>query len=364
MRASTSRTRFVVSAIVVLVTAHALSGQQPPLLPPGASFQVLETYLESMRGQVGIPGMSAAVVFDESIIWEKGFGYQNLASRIPATPDTPYVIDNLTETVAAVLLLQCVEQRRIGLDEPFQRYGLSAPESDATLRRLLSHEAPDGAKEPFAFNPDRFAQLTPLMEWCAPQPYRKSVAHRILSRLAMKDSVPGTDLHDPDLPLPEGLFDPGELERYRRVLDRLAVPYKVTGRGRADRTDLSATPINAAAGLVSTVRDLARLDEAIDAGVLLSDDTLEIAWNPATARDGTPLPMGLGWFVQSYRGERVVWHFGYVPNAYSSLVLKMPGRHLTFILLANSDGLSGPFQLAQGDVTRSLFATLFLRLFR
>src|SRR2546430_12114993 len=148
MRASTSRTRFVVSAIVVLVTAHGLSGQQPPLLPPGASFQVLETYLESMRGQVGIPGMSAAVVFDESIIWEKGFGYQNLASRIPATPDTPYVVDNLTETVAAVLVLQCVGQRRLRLAEPIQRFRLSPPRSDATPRPLVRSRAPRRAAAP------------------------------------------------------------------------------------------------------------------------------------------------------------------------------------------------------------------------
>jgi hypothetical protein len=59
-----------------------------------------------------------------------------------------------------------------------------------------------------------------------------------------------------------------------------------------------------------------------------------------------------------------VWHFGLVPNAYSSLILKVPGRHITFILLANSDGLSAPFQLADGDVTRSLFATVFLRYLR
>ena len=72
--------------------------------------------------------------------------------------------------------------------------------------------------------------------------------------------------------------------------------------------------------------------------------------------------MGLGWFVQYFRGERVVWHFGYVPNAYSSLILKLPDRKLTFILLANSDGLSAPFQLQAGDVTRSVFAALFLRL--
>ena len=364
MRAIT-RVRFVLSAVAVLLTAGAApSAQPPPLLPPGTAFQTLETYLESMRQQAGIPGMSAAVVFDESIVWERGFGYQNLASRIPATPDTPYLVGDMTGAVAAVLLLECVEQRRVGLDEPFERYGLTSPEPDATLRRLLSHEAPAGAKDPFEYNPDRFAQLTPLMEWCAPQPYRKSVSHRILNRLAMQDSVPGTDLQNPDLPLPDGLYDPDELDRYRRVLDRIAVPYKVSGRNRAERADLPIISMTAAAGLVSTVRDLARLDAALDADVLLQQETLDVAWNPATSAGGTPLPMGLGWFVQSYRGERVVWHFGYVPGAYSSLMLKMPGRHLTFILLANSDGLSAPFQLSQGDVTRSLFAALFLRLFR
>jgi CubicO group peptidase (beta-lactamase class C family) len=71
--------------------------------------------------------------------------------------------------------------------------------------------------------------------------------------------------------------------------------------------------------------------------------------------------MGLGWFVQFYRGERVVWHFGSVPG-YSALILKLPARRITFIVLANSDGLSAPFQLTSGDITKSLFATLFLRL--
>ena len=72
--------------------------------------------------------------------------------------------------------------------------------------------------------------------------------------------------------------------------------------------------------------------------------------------------MGLGWFVQSYNGQRVVWHFGLVPDAYSSLIIKLPERNLTFVLLANSDKLVAPFQLQTGDVSRSLFATLFLKL--
>ena len=95
---------------------------------------------------------------------------------------------------------------------------------------------------------------------------------------------------------------------------------------------------------------------------MLLDETLAAAWNPSFDRAGQATPMGLGWFVQFYRGERVVWHFGQVPNAYSSLLLKLPAKGITFILLANSDGLSNPFQLPAGDVTRSPFATVFLKL--
>jgi len=306
--------------------------------------------------------MSAAVVREGVPVWEKGYGFQNVAARLRATPDTPYLVGDVSQTLAAVLLLQCVEQRRLGLDEPFKRDGLDVPESNATLRQILSYAPPEPAKEPFVYSPERFAQLTAVMEWCAPQPYRKSVAHRILERLAMKDSVPGTDLQDPAFPLPEHLFDPEDLDRYRQVLAKLAVPYKVDGKGRAERNDLPGMPMDAAGGLVSTVRDLARLDKALDDRILLADDTLAAAWSPAAERGGVASPMGLGWFVQSYKGERVVWHFGYVQNAYSSLILKVPSRNLTFILLANGDGLSAPFQLQSGDVTRSPFATLFLRL--
>ena len=356
------RSRLAVLAAILLLAGPGASGQQPSLFTPAGTLPVLESYLEALRQQSGIPAMSALVVREGVVVWEKGYGFQNVATRLRATPDTPYLVGDLSQTLAAVLLLQCVEQRRLGLDEPFKRDGLDVPESNATLRQILSYAPPEPAKEPFVYSPERYAQLTTVMEWCAPQPYRKSVAHRILERLAMKDSVPGTDLQDPDLPLPEHLFDPADRDRYRQVLAKLAVPYKVDGKGRAERNDLPGMPIDAAGGLVSTVRDLARLDKALDDRILLADDTLAAAWSPAAERGGVASPMGLGWFVQSYKGERVVWHFGYVQNAYSSLILKVPSRNLTFILLANGDGLSAPFQLQSGDVTRSPFATLFLRL--
>jgi hypothetical protein len=59
----------------------------------------------------------------------------------------------------------------------------------------------------------------------------------------------------------------------------------------------------------------------------------------------------------------VAWQFGVVDGGYSSLILKVPNRKLTLILLANSDGLSAPFTLEAGDVTTSIFAKTFLRTF-
>jgi len=346
--------------LVFVLAATEIIGQQPPVFTPFGALPVLDAYLESLRQQADIPGMSAAVARDGVVIWEKGYGFQNVSSHLRATPDTPYLVGDLSGTLAAAMILACVEQRRLYLDDPIRKYGAQLPGADVTIRDLLSHTTP-GAEEPFAYSPERYGQLTTVMEACEPRSFRKSVA-QLLDSNAMRDSVPGTDLWHSDTVLREGEFEGQDVARYRQVLERMAVPYRVDSRGRAERTELPPTPMSASGGLVSTVRDLARLDATLDSSVFLRQETLDEAWNPRVTTRGFVSPMGLGWFVQSHRGERVVWHFGLIGNASSSLVVKLPDRKLTFILLANSDGLSAPFELPSGNVTRSLFATLFLKL--
>jgi CubicO group peptidase (beta-lactamase class C family) len=76
------------------------------------------------------------------------------------------------------------------------------------------------------------------------------------------------------------------------------------------------------------------------------------------------MPHGLGWFVQSYNGDTVVWQFGTGgENGSSSMVVTVPGRGVTLVLLANSTGLVKSFALEKGDVTISPFARIFLSLF-
>jgi CubicO group peptidase (beta-lactamase class C family) len=320
----------------------------------------LEHYLEALRQQGGIPGLSAAVVQDGELVWERGFGFQDVEARIRATPDTPYFVGGLSQSLAAVLLLQCVEQRRLELDAPVRQYGLTLPEEGATLRQVLNHSSADAT---YRFAPERFAQLMTVMEYCAPQPYRKSVAHRLLERLAMQDSVPGADLRSPEV-IPEGLFEESTLERYVRVLDRVAVPYRTEARTRTVRAEPPpAEAMNAASGLITTVRDLAEFAKGLDTPLLLLEETRNLAWSATVSPNGTTLPTGLGWFVQKYRDEPVVWQYGMLANAYSSMIIRLPNRRTTLILLANSDGLVAPYDLSSGDISRSLFAALFFRLF-
>src|SRR5688572_23179305 len=100
-------------ALLLAVLVVARPGAQQPAFNRYEVLSVLEVYLESLRQQSGIPGMSAAIVREGAILWERGFGYQDVTGRNRATPDTPYLVGDLSGTLAAVLLLQCVEQRRL-----------------------------------------------------------------------------------------------------------------------------------------------------------------------------------------------------------------------------------------------------------
>jgi CubicO group peptidase (beta-lactamase class C family) len=345
----------------VLAGTVALQQQAAPAQIAETQTLVLslfERYLESLRQQAGIPGLSAVVVQDGDIVWDRAFGYRDLDSADPAHGDTPYPIADLTQTFAAVLLMECVERGARLLDDPLSRWTPGA--GSDTVRQTLAHATnPNGTG--FQYDPARFARLTAPVDACGGESARLRVAKNVFERFAMYDSVPGRDLEDP-ASAARAVFDAAQLERYTRVLSRLAVPYKVDRRGRATKSDYPPGRIDAATGLVSTARDLARYDAALDPGSLLRDDSLNMMWSNQ-ASTGATRPTGLGWFVQTYESQRLVWHFGYIPDAYSSLILKVPAKRLTLILLANSDGLSATFDLARGDVTSSLFALTFLRLF-
>ncbi len=339
-------------ATVVLLAAMLL---QPQAAGQGVTFALFEAYLDSLRLQAGIPGLSAAVISGDRIVWERDLGLRDVERSIPIAPNTPYLIADLTQTVTATLVLDCAARGAISLDDRIARWSSAISEPDATVRHVLSHTSEGTPGRSFRYNPARYSALAAVVADCGDAPFPRVLADEILDRLGMVDSVPGHDAIDP--PTRE-LFDSEQREDYARALPRLAIPYRVDAGGRAVRSEYPTRGLTASTGLISTVRDLARFNAALDDD-LMSAESTRLAWT----NGGPGLPFGHGWFVQSYNGVPVVWHFGSHQAAFSSLFLKVPDRDLTLILLANSDGLSASFRLGDGDVTSSLFARLFLRLF-
>ena len=325
-----------------------------------SQFEVFAAYLDALRLQARIPGLSAAIVQDGVVVWDRGFGHADVDRQVPATPDTPYRIASLSKPFSSTLLLRCVEQGRLTLDEPIGRYSSAVPEADATVRHVLSHTSHPPPGTSFRYDGDRFAALTPVVDACAGEPYRKALAG-MLDRLGMRDSVPGQDLETPTAET-AAMFDASTLQRYRDVLGRLATPYALQADGRVRKTEYPSKTLSASDGLVSTVRDLARFEGALNDGVLLTPESRALAWSPFVSPSGAQQPYGLGWFVQTSEGVPLVWHYGYWEQ-FSSLYLRLQDKRLTLILLANSGELSARFNLGAGNVTESPFARLFLRMF-
>ena len=327
-------------------------------------YEVFGTYLDSLREQAGIPGLSAAIVDADGVAWEQAYGFQDTGRSIRTRIDTPFNADGLTQVFTAALVLRCAEEGRFSLEDrigDFRR--VETLEPNASIRQLLTHtsEVPGGLT--FSLRPERLTPLWPIVRACTEDSYRETLAN-LLARLAMFDSVPGPNIISL-VPPAEGMPAQADAERYTAILRRRALPYAVDekGRSKVSSNPVGAEALTPASGLVTTVGDLAKFDLALRQGILITPQSLAEAWSVPAGPNGAALPHGLGWFVQDYHGERVVWQFGVGENASSSLLITLPSRGLTLILMANSDRLVEPFAVKGGDVSLSPFAMLFLRLF-
>jgi CubicO group peptidase (beta-lactamase class C family) len=324
----------------------------------------LEKQIEELREKLKIPGISAAIVKDQKLLWAKGFGHADIENKVPATPETNYRLASVTKTFGSMLLMQLVEQGKLDLDEPMSKY---SPEfqkrfkNDAVkIRHVFTHTSHDTPGENYRYDGDRFYFLTDVIEKASGKSFRELLVKNILDKVDMRDSVPGPDILD-DRTKWSAFLDADHAKRYEAGLAKLVKPYWLTGEDIVESVDLLRN-INASAGLVSNALDLAKYDTAIDRHEFIKAETQERAWTPAVSTGGRTLPYGLGWFVQQRQGLRLIWHNGNW-YTYSSLYLKVPEKKISFILLANSNGLSAPFSLGYGDVTESAFANSFLRIF-
>ncbi len=355
------------SAAASLAGCRSVAGDRTAGVPD-CSVAALLARLEALRVDARIPGMAVAMLRDGRVLALQGLGKADVEAAVAVTPDTPFNIASVTKPIAGVVAMQLAQAGRLDLDRPMQSFAgfsefcaaarsspgpffrdVDCTHPRLTLRAVLSMAANGEPGTRFFYNPPLFSWASRPMAEVAGMPFSSLVQAQVFDAAGMTCS---TRVHRA-LPLRADLAA------------ALAPPYRINADGRPQR---NAPPPpqgdGAAGGVISTARDLARFDQALDDGRLLPAAARQALLQPAAPG----LPYGLGWYLgrtAGRAGERaVIWHSGLWEERYSALYLKLlptpAATGATLILLANSDGLRWESRLDEATLARSPFAQAFL----
>jgi CubicO group peptidase (beta-lactamase class C family) len=301
-----------------------------------------EKQLEHLRVRYHIPGLSVGIVNGQKLAWKKGFGYANREQQRVPDENTVYQIASVTKTFGSIILMQQVEAGKVSLDDPISKYGINlgarwGSDPRIKVRHLLTHTAMgtafNGFKPgyKFRYNGGWYNELRKVIEKSSGHTFGELLLQQLIIPLSLKNTVPSAD---DSLNFALTGYDKAAF------MQRVAQPY--------DWQHKQLVPVTfnygfgPAAGIMSSVGDLALYANAIDEKQFLNDTTWEKIFTRYVTPKGKAIQYGLGWFIGYYKGVKVVWHTGWW-TGYSALFVKIPDKDLSFIILANSQDLSRPF---------------------
>jgi CubicO group peptidase (beta-lactamase class C family) len=152
-------------AILLLLGYTARSAALPTLNVSGAV--AIDRMFQAAVDKGEIPGVVAAVMNKDQILYLKAFGKQDVARGIPMSRDTLFRIASMTKPVTSVGIMMLHEQGKLRLDDPVGHYlpaykgravmatfdekdatyTTRPANSEMTIRHLLSHTS--GLSYPF-----------------------------------------------------------------------------------------------------------------------------------------------------------------------------------------------------------------------
>lgn len=97
---------------------HTVAARQAQGRPSRAALARIDSAVAAEMRREHIPGLSIAVVTDDQLRWERGYGFADLEACVPATPATVYRLASVSKTITAAAVMQLAEQGRFDLDAP------------------------------------------------------------------------------------------------------------------------------------------------------------------------------------------------------------------------------------------------------
>jgi CubicO group peptidase (beta-lactamase class C family) len=322
-----------------------------------AALQKIEEKLDARRKELGIPGVSLVIVKDDQIIYLKGLGYKDFEKQVPVTPDTQFAIGSATKAFTALTVLMAQDEGKLSLDDSPKKYlpyfHMYDPDTDKniTLRDLLSHssglnrtdlamvtgkltraelievagQAKPTAKlrEKFQYQNIMFVAAGEVAATVEKSTWDNLIASRIFAPLGMTNST----------------LTIAQMEKAKD--HSLGYNYNFDTKETTRLPYREITQVAPAGSINSSARDMAEwLRFILNGGTvngkrLITENSYNEWLKPQMkiTPDGK-ISYGLGWFVQDWKGQRVVQHGGNI-DGFNSMVAMMPEKKLGFVLLTN-----------------------------
>jgi D-alanyl-D-alanine carboxypeptidase len=184
-----------------------------------AAFKRLDEFVERERRRQRIPGVSLALTDRDRLLRVKTYGFANLDSRAPLTPDHLLEIGSITKSFTSIALLQLRDEGRFDPKAPVTTYlpwfSIESSFEPITPHDLMSHTAglPRDRDDivsslyqavalrgrvvgaapgtHFRYSNIGYQVLSYMLEELSGKPYAETIRSRILLPLGMTHTVPG-----------------------------------------------------------------------------------------------------------------------------------------------------------------------------
>lgn len=107
--------------------------------------RTLDRLMEEKIAEYHIPNAAISVVYDDEVIFAKGYGFADMTTKTPVDPETSlFRIGSISKLLTWTAVMQLVEQGKLDLDTDVNEYldfTIPAYEQSQpiTLRHLLTH---------------------------------------------------------------------------------------------------------------------------------------------------------------------------------------------------------------------------------
>lgn len=367
------------SSLFAAAPATSKLGQHPEVV---GALKVLDAWIGATAEAREQPGLSIGIVYDQELIWAKGYGYADQQKKIPATPSTLYRTGSISKLFTSTAILQLRDAGKLQLDDPIAKtlswFKIKNPDPTRaiTIRHLLTHTSglprdAGGVNWSDLTFPSREAMIRRLAEqemvWPAETEWRYSnlafsLAGEIVSTASGESWAHYVEKH---ILAPLGMMA-------TRALPDLGLAGLATGYGRrvpgAPRDVEPFVDIEAerpAGSLASNVEDLARFvslqlqDGETGGAQILKGATLREMQRVQWLRPDWKTAWGLGFFIRRVDEQVRVGHSGSLPGHRAQLEIA-PALKLGVIVLTNAnDGeplryVDQAFTLLNPAVTRAM----------